>query len=485
MIELKNINFSYDGQEGGGLHDVNLTVQDGECILLCGGSGCGKTTVTRLINGLIPRFYQGELTGTVLVDGKNVNDFPMYELAEHIGSVFQNPRTQFFNVDSSSEIAFGLENEARPPSELQERVDTAIEDLGIQALCNRSLHELSGGEKQKIAFASVYAMNPDIYLLDEPSSNLDVDAIKGLRKHLCLIKKQGKTILIAEHRLYYLMDIADRIIFLEQGEIKGIYTPKEFRKIPDIQRETMRLRAADLTAVHSENSQNIQAAPVLELKNISLFYKKQTVLENISLSACFGEIIGIVGHNGAGKTTFARALCGLHKNTTGDFLWNGQPQDRKQRLKRSYMVMQDVNYELFADSVKAECSFGIRNPDEARIESTMGKLGLTPYKDKHPNTLSGGQKQRVAVAVSMICKKELLAFDEPTSGLDYDSMVQVAGLIKELASMGKIIFIVTHDYEFVCQTCTRVLHVGYGEQYENIFVSSAKEKKLKELFSIQ
>ena len=485
MIELKNIIFSYDGQEGGGLHDVNLTIQDGECILLCGGSGCGKTTVTRLINGLIPRFYAGELTGSVLVDGKNVNDFPMYELAEHIGSVFQNPRTQFFNVDSNSEIAFGLENEACPPSELQERVDTTMEDLKIQNLCNRSLHELSGGEKQKIAFASVYAMNPAIYLLDEPSSNLDMDAIKDLREHLRLIKEQGKTILIAEHRLYYLMDIVDRIVFLEQGKIKGIYTPQEFQKIPDTQREAMRLRAADLTSVHSENSRSMQAAPVLELKNVSLFYKKQAVLENISLRAGFGEIIGIVGHNGAGKTTFARALCGLHKNVTGDFLWNGQPQDRKQRLKCSYMVMQDVNYELFADSVKAECSFGIHNPDEALIESTMEKLGLTPYQDKHPNTLSGGQKQRVAVAVSMICKKELLAFDEPTSGLDYDSMAQVAGLVKELASMGKIIFIVTHDYEFVCQTCTRVLHVGHGERCEEIVVSPTKEKELKELFSIQ
>lgn len=485
MIELKNITFSYSSQVNGGLHNINLTIQNGECILLCGCSGCGKTTITRLINGLIPRFYPGDLEGDVLVDHENVNDFPMYELAEHIGSVFQNPRTQFFNVDSDSEIAFGLENEAKPPKELSERVNTTIEELGIRNLRNRSLHELSGGEKQKIAFASVYAMNPDIYLLDEPSSNLDMDAIEDLRKHLQLIKKQGKTILIAEHRLYYLMDIADRIVFLEQGKIKGIYTPEDFQKIPTLKRETMRLRAIDLKEIHPEISEAAQPVPLLELRDVSVSYKKQPILKNINLAAGPGEVIGIVGHNGAGKTTFARALCGLHKHTTGEFLWDGKLQDRKKRLKRSYMVMQDVNYELFADSVKSECSFGIRNPNIALVEATMEKLGLTPYSDKHPNTLSGGQKQRVAVAVSMICGKELLVFDEPTSGLDYDSMTQVANLVKELAAMGKIIFIVTHDYEFVCRTCTRVLHIDHGEQYVDTPVSVAAEGELKKLFSIR
>ncbi|MCD2491347.1 energy-coupling factor ABC transporter ATP-binding protein [Lacrimispora sp. NSJ-141] len=484
MIELKDITFSYSSQVNGGLHDINLTIQNGECILLCGGSGCGKTTITRLINGLIPRFYPGNLEGNVLVDHKNVDDFPMYELAEHIGSVFQNPRTQFFNVDSDSEIAFGLENEARPPKELRERVNATIEKLGIQSLRNRSLHELSGGEKQKVAFASVYAMNPNIYLLDEPSSNLDMDAIEDLRKHLQLIKKQGKTILIAEHRLYYLMDIADRIVFFEQGEIKGIYTPEDFQKIPTFKREAMRLRATDLKEVHPEISEVVQPVPLLKLRDVSISYKKKSVLKNINLTAGPGEVIGIAGHNGAGKTTFARALCGLHKHTTGEFLWGGQPQDRKKRLRLSYMVMQDVNYELFADSVKSECSFGIRNPDTALVEAVMEKLGLTPYGDKHPNTLSGGQKQRLAAAVSMICGKELLVFDEPTSGLDYDSMTQVADLVKELAALGKIIFIVTHDYEFVCRTCTRVLHIDHGEPCD-IPVSVAEEKTLKKLFSIR
>lgn len=484
IIELKSISFAYSGQERGGLHDVSLTVQDGECILLCGRSGCGKTTITRLVNGLIPRFYPGELSGTVLVNGCNIADLPMYEIAEHVGSVFQNPRTQFFNVDSDSEIAFGLENEARPPEELRRRMDDTVAALKIQNLCGRSLHKLSGGEKQKIAFASVYAMNPDIYLLDEPSSNLDMNAIQDLKEHLRLIKRQGKTILIAEHRLYYLMDLADRIIYLDQGRIAGIYTPEQFKQLPQEERERLGLRATDLQEVHPTATPAALPAPLLELRDVSLRYKKQPILEGIRLSAAPGEVIGVIGHNGAGKTTFSRTLCGLHKDAEGQFLWNGQPQNQKARLKRSYMVMQDVNYQMFAENVEAECSFGIRNPDKKLVEATMERLGLISYKDHHPNTLSGGQKQRVAVAVSMICGKKLLVFDEPTSGLDFDSMAQVADLVKELAAMGKLIFIVTHDYELICRTCTRVLHVDCGEQCDDLPVCAATEEQLKRLFSV-
>ena len=375
MIELKHVSFAYQGQEHDGLHDINLTIADGECVLFCGRSGCGKTTITRLVNGLIPQFYAGELTGSVLVDGQEISKLPMYQTAAKVGSVFQNPRTQFFNVDTDSEIAFGIENEARPPVELAERVEQATDDLHISPLRNRNIFELSGGEKQKIAFASVYAMNPEIYLLDEPSSNLDMTSIQELKGHLRLLQKQGKTILIAEHRLYYLMGLADRIVYLEQGRIEKIFTPEEFRGLPRETRERMGLRAADLAEVRPPQVHPPVSSPVLELRDVTLRYKKRTVLHRISLAAAKGEVIGVVGHNGAGKTTFSRALCGLHKDCEGQFLWDGQAMERKNRLKRSYMVMQDVNYELFAESVEAECSFGIRNPDLTLAASNSGGIG--------------------------------------------------------------------------------------------------------------
>ena len=485
MINIEQIYFAYtNGVEGGGLENVNLSVKDGECVLLCGRSGCGKTTITRLVNGLIPNFFSGELIGKATVGGIDVFRTPMYKIATRVGSVFQNPRTQFFNMDTDSEIAFGIENETVPPDELHRRLDETSNTLKINHLRKRNIFELSGGEKQKIAFASIYAMNPDVYLLDEPSSNLDMASICDLREHLRLIKKQGKTILIAEHRLYYLMDLVDKIVYLSGGKIEHIYTSESFGRLPDDMRKAMGLRALDLNTIHTLPKQGPSPAVVLEIKDITLYYKKQVIMQNISLKAARGEIIGIIGHNGAGKTTFLRTLCGLYKEYSGEFLWEALEQNPKERMKRSYMVMQDVNYELFAETVEAECSLGIRNPDPALVEKTLAELDILTFRQRHPNTLSGGQKQRVAVAVSMVCGKELLVFDEPTSGLDYDSMMQVAKLIQKLAE-NKIIFIVTHDYEFVCQVCSRVIRFDHGSITDDLLLTEENESKIRTLFGME
>ena len=485
MIEFRNVSFSYPDSADGGLYNINLTVPDGQCVLLCGRSGCGKTTLTRLINGLIPQFFAGELSGKILLDGEDLADLPMYRIAEKVGSVFQNPRTQFFNVDTDSEIAFGMENEAVAQDRLESRVADTAKALHIENLLGRNIFALSGGEKQKIAFASVYAMNPNIYLLDEPSSNLDMTAIGELQEHLRLIKSQGKTVIVAEHRLYYLMNVADRIIYLENGRIAGDFTPEKFMALSAEERQDMGLRAIDLTEERPACFAQPVSAPVLEVRNVELDYKKQPILRNVSLKASLGDVIAVVGHNGAGKTTFSRALCGLHKNTLGEYLWNGKAQKPKERMKRSYMVMQDVNYQLFAESVAAECTFGIKHPDTELAEKTLEALGLSAFRERHPNTLSGGQKQRLAAATSMVCGKELLIFDEPTSGLDYDSMVRLSSVIRRLADMGKIVFIVTHDYEFVCRTCGRVLNLGGGEVQDDMILTEETLPEIRKIFNVR
>lgn len=483
MIEMDKVSFSYQGSsQHSNLHQIDLTIRDKECVLLCGRSGCGKTTLTRLINGLVPSFYPGELSGSVRINGKSVRETPMYQLAEQVGSVFQNPRSQFFNIDTDSEMVFGMENLSWTRERMKERLAETIRDLQIETLSGRKVSELSGGEKQKVAFASIYAISPDIYLLDEPSSNLDTAAIESLRKTLALLKHQGKTILIAEHRIHYLREIADRILYMENGKIQQFLTPEQLCNISQTDRCSMGLRTMDLSQIRIPKILQKCEKPILEIRNLSLAHHEHTVLSEVDLCAAPGEIIGVIGHNGTGKSTFSRALCGLHRESTGTIKWNGRILNAKERLKHCYMVMQEVGYQLFADTLEKECCFGIQSPDYEAARHAMEQLGIWEYREVHPSTFSGGQKQRAAVAVSMVCQREILIFDEPTSGLDYDSMIQVSQLFQTLSAMGKVIFVVTHDYEFLVSACSRILHLGDGGVLGDYSMSPENGEKLRNFF---
>lgn len=300
------------------------------------------------------------------------------------------------------------------------------------------------------------------------------------------MRAQGKTVIIAEHRLYYIMDAVDRVVYLENGKIAEDFTPEQLMSLTKDERQSMGLRNTSLRDERPMRFEKHEQKPaVLEVENIALAYKKQPILRSVSLKAEAGEVIAVVGHNGAGKTTFSRALCGLHKEESGVYLWKGKPQKPKDRMKLSYMVMQDVNYQLFAESVEAECTFGIKRPDFALAEKTLDELGLAEFRSRHPNTLSGGQKQRLAAAASMVCGKELLVFDEPTSGLDYDSMVRLSSLIRRLADMENVIFVVTHDYEFVCRTCTRILHLKDGTIHDDLPLTEENTSKTEEIFGVR
>ena len=273
MIEFKDVAFQYEqGSSKGKIENINLTIHDGEVVLICGESGCGKTTLTRLINGLIPHYYEGTLTGQTIVEGIDVKNVSLYALSGVVGSVFQNPRTQFFTVDTTSEIAFGCENLAIDADEINSRIEKTVGALKIEDLLNRSLFALSGGEKQKVACASVSAMEPDIFVLDEPSSNLDIKSIRELKDVLRKWKAQGKTIVIAEHRLYYLMDIADRILYMQGGQIKENLSISDFKK-----KSTGELHALGLRTLQSEDFSKMQstvcATKQLYIRDFEVSYK--------------------------------------------------------------------------------------------------------------------------------------------------------------------------------------------------------------------
>ncbi|WP_278244162.1 ABC transporter ATP-binding protein [Fenollaria massiliensis] len=380
----------------------------------------------------------------------------MFELSKNVGSVFQNPRTQFFNVDTNSEIVFALENQGVEREILEKKLDETCNKLEINKLKNRNIFHLSGGEKQKIAFASVYATNPDIYLLDEPSSNLDIPTIDILKKHLSMLKESGKTVIISEHRIYYIMDLVDRIIYMKNGKIDKIFSNKDFLSLSEDEIKTMGLRTRNKPSLNIKEKSPIIDKSYLQVNNVSIYRKDKCLIDRLNFCANKGDIIAVLGSNGIGKTTFLRTLCGLYTDYKGEFILKSKKIDEKARKQISYMVMQDVNYQLFAESVFAECKLGIKNVKDDLINELLNDFDLYNYKNSHPNTLSGGQKQRLAIVCGLLCNKEIFILDEPTSGLDYKNMLKTVELLKS-HSKDKIIFIATHDFEFASLICNRVL----------------------------
>ena len=474
MIDIRNVNFSYNERNEGALKNFSMHIEKGECVLICGRSGCGKTTVTRLVNGLIPHYYEGNLTGEVHVCGQDNIGTPVEKISRHVGSVFQNPRSQFFCVDTISEIAFGCENQGLDRNVIMQRVNDVSRSMKIEDLLGRNIFNLSGGEKQKIACAGVAAGIPEVIVMDEPTSNLDLYAIDDLAGIVKAWKNMGITILIAEHRLAWLKGICDRVIFMEDGCICHEYVGADFFSLAENTLGDMGLRSVGddmrrrymslpvglhyIENGHTVSDDGIKSVPGSELGllDFSFSYGKRKIFEIHDMRIPFNSIVAVIGKNGVGKSTFSRSLCGLTKGCKGDVMLDGEKYSVRKRRKISYMVMQDVNHQLFAEDVEEEAALGVADENQNMVDKVLEELELSEYRQFHPMSLSGGQKQRVAIASAILADKKLIVLDEPTSGLDHRGMQQTAGLLKSVKKE-RILFVVTHDMELIESCCDYVL----------------------------
>ncbi|MFI3201137.1 MAG: ABC transporter ATP-binding protein [Eubacteriales bacterium] len=477
MIEFENVSFSYYGaKEKFAVRNVNLSIKKGEVVLFCGKSGCGKTSLVRLVNGLIPNYYQGCLEGTVQINGEKQTKIE--QTSKIVGSVFQNPRTQFFNVETTSEVVFACENFGINPKDMELRLEKTIDKFQLEHLLNRNLFKLSGGEKQKIACASVDMAQTEIVVMDEPTSNLDTKSIQTLQEVLKIWKQQGKTILIAEHRISYLRDIVNRVILVEDGQIVFDLPINEFlSKGEDVVNFGLRC----LNPIHfSEKSVAECNETAIEVQDLSVCYEKEIVLSIPSLRIPKGRIVGLIGHNGAGKTTFAHCLCGLLKEESGKIFFDEKLKKHNKRKQECYLVFQDVNHQLFTESVLDEVILGAKPPYiDNGVDELIADLGLSQLQTEHPMSLSGGEKQRVAIASAITSQRKILIYDEPTSGLDYVHMNQFALQLENLSQKGFTQLVITHDPELIEKCCDYVICFQKG----GILWQGNLDKEISEIMS--
>ena len=472
-IEIRNLSFSYEGVSEQ-LKNISLSLQEGEVVVLTGPSGSGKSTLTRVINGLVPYFYEGELSGEVYLLGKNLSEVPSWQRGRFVGNVFQDPRSQFFANEVAGEIAFGCENYGFSHEDIVKQVAQTATDLKINSLLEEKVRYLSYGMRQRVAIASAKAIDPPVYVMDEPSANLDMKATTGLGDLVRKLKSQGKTILIAEHRLYYLQHIADRIIYLQDGKIVAEFSPSDMARLPTEQITEWGLRSMELeTLPVQENKLKPSAEMVFEVKGLC----KSFGAKDVSFQCKRGEIIAVVGPNAAGKSTLGKILSGLVKENSGTVSFMGKRLKPADRRGLVWYIMQDLDSQLFGEDLVDELLTGQKITPERKqkAEEILHELDLTSLIERHPATLSGGQKQRLALGVALMNEAPVLILDEPTSGLDGKNMRKVSEQMKRLAAKGHIILMITHDLECALSTCSRALHIRDGRLVDDFAIQSAEQ----------
>ena len=474
MIDVASLSFSYVSELTGdrveALKDVDLSADAGSLTLVCGASGCGKSTLMKALTGLVPQMTPGELDGVVRINGRNLADVALTDVGHLCSSVFQNPRTQFFCDTVAEELAFCGENYGRERVTLRQQSERAAKLMGSSHLMERKLTTLSGGQLQKVALACALASGAPVLLADEPTSNLDPAAISEVRAALKVLKEQGLTIVVVEHRLHFLRGLADQVLLMESGRVTRRWNGAEFFSMGQAQRRSLGLRTlvdpgppetwvgqvkegrqekhAGRQEKQVGRQENREATPSqvrLSCRGLSFAYGANPVFEG--LDADFP----------AGQTTLVRVLCGLAAPSSGSISMDGVPASRKTRRSACALVMQDTGRQLFSDTLAGELTIGASHASGQSGEQLLADFDLANLGERHPLSLSGGQKQRLVIAAARATGRPIVILDEPTSGVDARHLDSITATLRRIADEGAAVVVVTHDGEFAAACADRLI----------------------------
>ncbi len=503
-LVVDNLSFQYRTRPELAIENITFELKPGEMLLIAGSSGCGKTTLARCINGLIPRSYGGKREGEVRLHGKDVAGIPLAEISQIVGTLLQDPERQIVASNVYNEIAFGPENLGLPREEIVERIEMAIQRLGLEDLRARETFSLSGGEKQKLALAGVVAMNPSILLLDEPLSSLDPASAYEALEIFRSLADEGKTVVLIEHRVEDAIAARpDRLMYMENGQVKYLGPIKSLPK--EIDHKQVKLPAQwvvdrvneqkETTEMVSKPEAPERGEAMVSFENVAFRYSDDTplVLQNVNLKIYSGDLIAVLGRNGAGKSTLIKHAIGLLKPTEGTVLVEGQ-DTRKMSVAQIARVLgfvfQSPTHMLYAPTVREELEFGPNNLDFAQedvnkaVQESIDTVNLNGLEEYPPLGLSFGQQKRTTIAAVLAMRSKIMVMDEPTAGQDYanythfmDAMCRPADGAQSIlsANFAATLFI-THDLDLAVTYANRVLLVGDG----TVVADGAPEEVLKD-----
>ena len=501
VIEFKDFSFQYRVQAKPTLNNINLTIYEGEKVLIVGPSGSGKSTISNCINGLVPFLYEGDISGSLKINGKETRDMSIAEISNSVGTVLQDPDSQFIGLTVAEDIAFKLENNCVDVDTMKEKVNIVSRIVGIDTHLDSSPQRLSGGQKQRVSLAGVMVDEVNILLFDEPLASLDPATGKNAIDLIDKIKNDSnKTIVIIEHRLEdVLYRNVDRVIVVNNGEIVKDTTPRELLATEVLKecgiREPLYITALKYAGCKLDEDMNLEnideinlnsligalneevkesVEPLLELKNVNFEYSKnKKVLKDVSFKINKGEMVSIVGRNGAGKSTISRLVCGFYHPTSGEILFEGNNLKNstiKERAEKIGLVMQNPNQMISKTMIFDEVALGLQirgvSEDETkrRVYEALKICGLYEFRNWPISALSFGQKKRVTIASILVLNPELIILDEPTAGQDFKHYTEIMEFLKELNKKGVTIVMITHDMHLMLEYTDRSIVLSDGEK---------------------